>query len=198
MTLPADIQEIFFETLNGDKSIAEFEHWLYSDKRLETILSAEDYLELISYNYKSDTAKKWLYPLFEKHIDKGEFEKRRLHKLLTKALARDKELPQLLMTFYDLYCKGYNFMDNLGLGYGLAVEVPYSQADYWDELNDEQQKNLLDSFYPQLNVEIEKVISWLEEGKIILTGNKDNYNHYFDYADNRTEDEKRPTAYERD
>ena len=152
-------------------------------------MSDEDYLELISYGYKSDTAQKWLYPLFEKHIDKGEFEKRRLRKLLTKALTRDKELPQILMSFYDLYCKGYNFMDNLGLGYGLTLEVSYPQADYRGELNEEQQSNLLDSFYPQLNVEIEKVINWLDGGEIILTGNKDNHNHYFDYADNRDEEE---------
>ncbi len=47
MTLPANIQEIFFDTLNGDKSVLEFEEWLYADKKLETILNSDDYLELI-------------------------------------------------------------------------------------------------------------------------------------------------------
>ncbi|MEO7529756.1 MAG: hypothetical protein ABIS69_00045 [Sediminibacterium sp.] len=197
MTLPADIKQLFFETLCGDKTVLDFEQWLYADSQIESILNSDDYLELISYGYKSDAAKYGLDTLLERLIDKGEYEKWWLRRLLSKALQGDKELPQLLMTFYDLYCKGYSFLENLGLGYGLAVEVPYSQADNWHELTDEQQQNLLKSFYPQLNTEIGKVISWLDSDKIILTGNKDNYNHYFDYTDNRTEDEKKPTAYQR-
>lgn len=198
MTIPADIQEIFFDTLNGDKTILEFESWLYADKRLESVLNSDDYLELISYNYKSDTSKKWLYRLFEKHIDVGEFEKRRIRKLLTKALNRDNDLPEILMAFYDLYCKGYNFFDNLGLGYGLVVEVPRvknTSADTWNDLTKEQRHKLLDSFYPDLETEIKKIISWLDNGKVVLTGVKDENNH-FKYFDNRTEIEKKPTGYE--
>ena len=198
MTLPADIKQTFFDTLTGDKSVLEFEQWLYADKRLENILNADDYLDLISYGYKADNAKYGLFRLLEKHIDKGELETKRVRELLTKALNKDKDLPQILMTFYDLYCKGYNFFDNLGLGYGLAIEVPRvnnTSADTWDELNEQQQKDLLDSFYPDLDTEIKKVISWLDTEKVILTGIKDEYNH-FEYIDNRTEIEKLPTGYQ--
>lgn len=197
MALPADIQEIFFATLSGDKTVLEFEEWLYADKRLATILNSDDYLELISYGYKSGTAKKWLQPLLSKHIDKGEFERRRVHKLLTKALSRDEDLPQLLMFFYDMYCKGYNFFDNLGLGYRLRIEVPPGRnknQETWDDLTETEQTNLISSFYPELNTEIKKVISWLDTGKIVLTGIKDEYNH-FKYIDNRSESEKQPTGY---
>lgn len=195
MILPTDIQEIFFNTLNGEKSVLEFEQWLYVNKQLESILNADDYLDLISYGYKGENVKYDLYRLLEKHIDKGELEKRRIRNLLIKTLTRDKELPELLMTFYDLYCRGYNFLDNLGLGYGLAVEVPYSQADSWYELTEEQQKNLLNSFYPDIENEIQKVISWLDNEKVILTGIKDEYNH-FEYIDNRTEAEKQPATFQ--
>lgn len=196
MTLPTDIQEIFFDTLSGDKTILEFEEWLYKDKRLETILNSDDYLELISFGYKLNTAKKWLHPLLSKHIDKGEFEKRRVRKLLTKALNRDEDLPQLIMIFYDMYCKGYNFFDNLGLGYGLRVKVPgiNNYEDTWDDLSETEQTNLINSFYPDLDTEIKKVISWVDTGKVVLTGIKDEYNH-FEYVDNRTELEKQPTGY---
>jgi hypothetical protein len=194
MNLPIDIREIFFETLQGDKSVLEFEQWLYADRRLESILTPEDYLDLISYGYKGDRVKYGLYKLLVKHIDKGEYEKWKLVKLLHKALRRDTYLPQILMTFYDLYCKGYYFLDNLGLGYGLAVKVPYSQADSWNELTAEQQQNLINSFYPGIEDEIEKVIEWLDSGKVILTGIQDEYN-YFGYIDNRTEEEKQPTTY---
>jgi hypothetical protein len=197
MTLPADIQNIFFDTLSGDKTVLEFEQWLYADKRLELIINPDDYLDLISFGYKDGNVKYDLFKLLEKHIDKGELETRRIYRLLIKALNRDKELPEILMIFYYLYCNGYNFFDNLGLGYGLAVEVPQvenTSADTWDELSQEQQRNLLDSFYPNLETEIYKVIYWLDNSKVVLTGNKDEYDHY-EYIDNRSEIEKQPIGY---
>ena len=194
MNLPTDIKKTFFETLHGDISVLEFEQWLYADRQLECILTLEDYLDLISYGYKGDRVKYGLYKLLEKHIDKGEYEKWKLIRLLHKALRRDKDLPQILMTFYDLYCKGYDFLDNLGLGYGLAVKVPYSQADSWNELTAVQQLNLINSFYPGIENEIKKVIKWLDSGKVILTGIQDEYN-YFGYIDNRKEEEKHLRTY---
>ena len=197
MKLPPSIQDIFFETLIEDKTVLEFEQWFYADKQLEMIINSEDYLDLISYGYKADKAKYGLFRLLEKHIDKGELETRRIYRLLTKALNRDEELPQILMTFYDLSCKGYNFFENLGIDFGLAIEVPRvenTSANNWDELTKEQQLNLLDSFYPDLEIEIEKVIYWLDNSKIILTGNKDEYND-FEYIDNRTEIEKQPLVF---
>lgn len=197
MTLPTDIEQVFFDTLIGDKSVAEFEQWLYAEKELETILHSDDYLELISYGYKADNAKFGLFKLLEKHVDKAKLETRRFHKLLTKALNRDKELPEILVTFYDLYCKGYSFFDNLGFGYGIIIKVPEpgeTSANAWSEVKNKEQKELLDSFYPNLETEIKKVISWLDTGKVILTGTRDEYNWPY-YIDNRTELEKRPTAY---
>jgi hypothetical protein len=196
MTLPPDIQQLFFETINGDKSPLEFEAWLYADIRLEKLLPPEDYLEVISFGYKNPTAKYELPSLLEHFIDKGECETWRVRSLLTRALQRDEQLPDILITFYDLYCKGYSFLDNLGIGYGLEMEVTYSWPTPGMSAQ-EQQQQLLVSFYPQLEEEVKKVIYWLDTGKIILTRNKDDYDRYDDYTDNRTAEEKRPTAYQR-
>lgn len=175
----------------------EFEDWLYADTRLESILDVDDYLELVSYGYKEANANKGLFRLLEKHIDKAEFEKRRMLRMLTKALNRDKELPEILMSFYDLYCKGYYFLDNLGLRYGIDVETAWvknASADSWKELTEKQQADLLNGFYPALEIELDKIISWIVHGKVILTGIKGEYDH-FEYIDNRTELEKEPTSY---
>jgi hypothetical protein len=98
------------------------------------------------------------------------------------------------MEFYDLYCKGYNFFQDLGLGIGFAVEEPNvnnTPADNtWDELTSKQQKELLDSFSPELEECIEQVIYWIETKKIILTGEQDEIGHY-EYDDLRTEEEKK-------
>jgi hypothetical protein len=192
-TLPQDIKERFYKTIKGDISLDDFEQWLYADKELEKYLNSNDYLDLISLSFKKSGAKYELWNLLKKHIDLGEFETYKMLGLLNEAKQKTDRLPHILMEFYDLYCKGYNFFQDLGLGIGLAVEVPRvnnTTADNWDELTIEQQKELMDSFSPDLEECIEQVIYWLETKKIILTGEQDEIGHY-EYEDLRTEEEKK-------
>ena len=192
-TLPQDIKERFYKTIKGDISLFDFEKWLYADRELEKHLNSDDYLDLIALSFKKSGAKYELWKLLKKHIDPGEFETYKMLGLLNEAKQKNKRLPYILMEFYDLYCKGYNFLQDLGLGIGLAVEVPgvnNTTAETWDELTTKQQKKLLDSFSPDLEECIEQVIDWLETKKIILTGEQDEIGHY-GYEDFRTEDEKK-------
>lgn len=192
-TLPQNIKERFYKTINGDVQLEEFEQWLYADKMLESLLAPEDYLELISLNYKTSSSKYELWKLLKKYVDIGEFETYKMLGLLREAQQKSDRLPYILMEFYDLYCKGYSFLHDLGLGIGLAVEVPSvnnTTADTWDELTIEQQKDLLNSFSPQLEECIEQVIYWLETKKIILSGEQDEIGH-FEYKDLRSEDERK-------
>lgn len=191
--LPQDIKERFFKTIKGDISLDDFEQWLYADKELEKYLNSDDYFDLISLSFKLSGAKYELWNLLKKHIDLGEFETYKILELLNEAKQKDERLPYVLMEFYHLYCKGYNFFQDLGIGIGLAVEVPRvnnTTADTWDELTSEQQKELLDSFSPELEECIEEVIYWLETKKIILTGEQDEIGHY-EHKDLRTEEEKK-------
>lgn len=192
-TLPQDIKERFYKTIKGEISLGDFEQWLYADKELEKYLKSNDYLDLISLSFKKSGAKYELWNLLKKHIDLGEFETYKMLGLLNEAKQKTERLPYILMEFYDLYCKGYNFFQDLGLGIGLAVEVPRvnnTTADTWDELTSEQQKEFLDNFSPELEEGIEQVIYWLETRKIILTGEQDEIGHY-EYRDLRTEEEKK-------
>lgn len=191
MSLPPDIKQVFFNTLNGEMSIPAFEQWLYAEKGLEQLLSPDDYLDLIAHPYKSANAKYGLFQLLEQHISKGEQETMLLDQQLTKALNRDKVLPELLATFYDKYCKGYYFLQELGINYGLRINVPEvnSNGETWSELMKEEQNALLESFYPELETELIKVITWLDSGKIILTGIRDEDDR-FEYIDHREATEK--------
>ena len=190
MKLPEDIQELFYKTLSGDVTPLAFEQWLYTDNRLETLLPSSDYLDLISYGYKGEQVKYGLYQLLEKHIEKGDYEKWKLLKLLYKALQRDESLPQTLMHLYELYWKGYDFLNDLAMRYGLQVEVPYELADSWDQLSQHEQHTLLNSFYPHLPIDIQRVIGWLENEQVVLTGKQNEYGHYL-FIDNRTTEERK-------
>lgn len=183
--LPPYIKQVFSNTLNGTMTVPEFEQWLYAEKQLEQLMDEYDYLDLIAYPYKTG-AQNGLFQLLEKHIGKGEQEIMRMQHLLDKALNRDRSLPEILDSFYDMYCKGYYFLEELGMNYGLRIGFPQVNSDYdtWETLNTAEQNALLESFYPELETELIKVISWLDNGKIILTGIRDEYER-LDFIDNR-------------
>lgn len=191
--LPQDIKERFYKTIKGDISVDDFEQWLYADKELERYLNPDDYFGLMSLNFKESGAKHELWKLLKKHIDPGELETYKMLELLYEAKQKSERLPYILMEFYDLYCRGYTFLLDLGLGIGFAIESPRvsnSTADTWGELTPQQQKELLDSFSPELEKCIGRVIYWLETRKIILTGKQDG-NARYGYKDLRTDKEKK-------
>lgn len=191
-TLPPHIKERFYRTIKGDISLHEFEQWLYVDNELERHLNPDDYLDLISLSFKKSGAKYELWHLLKTHIDLGEFETYKMFELLHESKKKTEQLPYILMEFYDLYCRGYYFLEDLGIGFGLAVEIRVwnTSADTWDELTSDQQKELLDSFSPSLEGCIEETIYWLENQKIILTGEENEMGRYV-YKDLRTEDERK-------
>jgi hypothetical protein len=190
--LPIELKTRFFKTIKGDITLADFEHWIYDIETLESILNSDDYLDIISLNYNKGGAKYELYNILKRLIDLGEFETYKMLELLNEAKAKTERLPFVLVEFYDLYCKGYNFLQDLGLGYGLMVEVPPSKysKDNWDDLKEEEKQELLNSFYPEIEEVIQRVIDWLTNKRIILTGEQDEIGHY-SYQDLRTESERK-------
>ncbi|PAC28760.1 hypothetical protein [Flectobacillus sp. BAB-3569] len=192
-TLPQNIKEQFFKAIKGDLSLREFEEWLYTDKELERLLNSESHFELIAINFREGGAKYELWKFLKNYIGLQEFEKYKMLELLNEAKQKTERLPYILMEFYNLYCYGYNFLQDLGLGIGLAVEVPRVNntiAETWNELTSEQQTALSNSFSPELEYCIEQVINWINTDKIILTGEQDELGHY-EYQDLRTEEEKK-------
>lgn len=183
--LPKHVEQKFYKVILGKISLNEFEIWLYTNNEIESILGEAEYMDLISFNFKKEGARFELKELLsDKYIDLGELEKRKMLDLLQTALKRDERLPDILKTFYDLYCKGYDFLQELGLGYGLAVVVPpqHFKAETWEKLMLKEKKQLLDSFYPQLETELKKTIYWIEQEMITFTGKTDE-NGFYIYKD---------------
>jgi hypothetical protein len=92
---------------------------------------------------------------------------------------------------YDLYCKGYYFLEDLGLGIGLFIEVPNKYGvEYFYELAESQKRELVDSVYPpakQLAIELKQ---WILNKEIKLSGEKDEALNRGQYTDNRIEKDK--------
>lgn len=194
--LPQSLKELFYRAITGEMPLLDFEQWLYTSAEVEQHLSADDYLALLTLNYRKRGARHELLKLLEQLIDLGEFETHKLLKLLQEVSLKTPRLPFILVEFYNLYCRGYYFLQDLGLGYGLAVDSPWVEnttTDTWDELTSEQQAELLASCSPGLERELDLVRRWLVTEQIILTGEYDELGHHT-YQDLRPSTEVRNSA----
>jgi len=191
--LPAEIQKWFYQVLTEEISPGEFEQWLYANRELEKYIPAEDYLELIALNYKENSDKYALWRLLKKQIDLSDFETYKMLALLRQAQQKNDRLAEILAAFYHLYCRGYEFLQDLGLGMGLSIEDPVidgSNTASWQSLSPDEQSKFLESLSPLLEECLSDLIMQLEKKKIVLTGRLDHNDNYI-YKDFRSEAEKR-------
>jgi hypothetical protein len=91
--LPQSLKELFYRTITGEMPLLDFEQWLYTSAEAEQLLSADDYLALLTLNYQKSGARYELVKLLKQHIDLGEFETHKLLKLLQEAILKTPRLP---------------------------------------------------------------------------------------------------------
>ncbi|MBV1920325.1 MAG: hypothetical protein KUG73_06560, partial [Pseudomonadales bacterium] len=135
-----------YKLMAREIELSEFEEWVYSDKELEAILALDEYLEIISLNYKIASSLCEAEKILKNYIDIGGYFEWDLIRLLKNILDRTEDAHKYIGKCYGYYCDGCSFLDDLGLGYGLSVTVPpknYS-AGSWDALSASEQKNLID------------------------------------------------------
>lgn len=192
--LPIDIQIEFFKLLNDEVTTDHFEQWVYRTKELENYFSQADYLEFISLNFKSRHIIHEMKKIIDKYLDYGEFEKREIDKVLNDLISKTDDFAKSLIATYDLYCDGYGFLDNIGLGYGLTFANDFYEFTDWTNLSPEQKSERIEAIYDGVKSEAENVRGWLDKKKVVLTGEVDDIGHYI-YIDNRTKEERKPTGY---
>ncbi len=79
---------------------------------------------MIELNYKKPGAKYELYEKLENIIDFGEYENGSYSSAWC-CIKKDESFAVSMVGFYDLYCDGYYFLIDLGLGYGLRLLFPH-------------------------------------------------------------------------
>lgn len=192
---PTDIQIEFFELFNGELSIEKFEQWVYEKRELETYFGSSEYIDFISLNFKSRHIIHEMKKIVDKYLNYGMFEKWKIDKILNDLITKNDDFAKSLIVTYDLYCKGYGFLGNIALGYGLTFANDFYEFTNWTKLSPEEKNKRIDAIYDEVKYETEKVRDWLERKKVVLTGEMDDDIGYFNYIDNRTTEEKKPTSY---
>jgi len=194
-TSAKDWKHKFFGFLAHEVSLEVFEQWVYKTEELETVFSSKDYLELISFNYRQSDAGYKLRDLLEQHISLGEFETVQLRALLLKILDRDVSSLKAVTELYYLYCEGYYFLDNLALGYCLYIIDKLDDGDFdvWNTLNSNQRRTFLREVFPDIDTEINKVLSWLDSQTIVVM--IEQKTKEITIIDKRNAQEKIPTSY---
>ncbi|EMO78644.1 hypothetical protein ORQ95_11975 [Leptospira kirschneri] len=194
--LPEQTKGMIFTFLFGDLSLCEFETFLYGSKEIENTFKYDDYIELLSLNFSKKSNRYEAFKLIEKNIDMAEYEVWRLHKILNGIVNKEENYPQLIASLYDLYCKGYYFLNILGISFGLNLMSPreYNYDKNISELIKSEQIKLANALYPEIIYHVNLIQNFLKDKKIIVTGKLDDSNNY-EYIDNRTEVEKAQTEF---
>ncbi|WP_275316956.1 hypothetical protein [Tenacibaculum bernardetii] len=186
-----NIQKEFYKVWSEKELLPNFEKWIYESTELKDNLNSNSYYEFLSFNYKKENSHSELKKLIENQISQSEVEKWKITKDLLNAKNRTKNYSKSIRNFYTLYCKGYDFMDNLAFNYSLALECPYSyyRIETFEKLSEKQKLTLIENCYPDIIGEIEKVLNWIENEKVVLIGKTNEFGK-LEYIDNRTDLEK--------
>ncbi len=187
--LPLDIQIQFFKVYNNEISIIDFETWLYSKKELEQLLDNDTYIDLITLNFRNKYIKHEIGKIIDSFLDFGKFEERKLRKVLIDLIERTDDFAKSLIDTYDLYCSGYTFFENLGLGYGLTFSEDFWDYRVWKKLTSRQKEKRINRIHVGVKREAEFILNWLEEGKIVPTGVKNDFGQYV-FIDKRMDVDK--------
>jgi hypothetical protein len=178
--LPQHIENQFFRVLNKEIGIKAFEKWVYETEELEAVLSAENYLDLIAFNYNQEDLygllTESLYDLFIKFIDSPKYENYRIKRLLTLVTDKDDSWKSAVSKLHSECINSYNFLDSFFNFYFLIRD-------------NRRNPKVIEEMYPLIKNEAEKVLDWLNSEKIVIKG-REGHRKGTNYIDSRTKEEK--------
>ena len=170
MNLPTEQFATLFTFFVDEQNTQPMEDWVYSTIELESYLGPDDYLELISLDFREPSVRYSAEKIFRKHIDANSFVIWRIRALMERIITRADNVHYDILETYRLYCHGYEFLQKLGIDFGLKLAAPQSgQAYEWDDLSDEDQSELVDQLYPKIIEHAKWVLHCFDESKIEFT-----------------------------
>lgn len=174
----------FFCLRSGLLSAKDLECWIYSDTSLENTIGADAYLDLISIKYETISSNHEVLKVVEPYYSEAKYLEWNLKELMRAIIARPQDVHIHIAHTYGMYCRGYDFLQKIGLSFGLPIEDP----SRWEKLSPDEQHTLIESFYPAIKEDAHRVLACLNTQKITITGWDD---FGLNYLDNRTAKEKK-------
>lgn len=133
-TLPFNLQQPFFKLLLEQGSLSEFEILVYNEPSLEKYLTPDDYLALISFDFKDKRSVIDIEKLINPYLDYSKYYSKNLIAVLLSLINRPNDLEKLA-TIYDWYCQGYAFLGELATKYGLYAELYFWGEEHYGEFS---------------------------------------------------------------
>lgn len=149
--------------IKEDRSLFEFEQWLYMHDELEEFLGQSEYIEFISRDYKGKYAYQDTRNQIQRIINTGDFEQERIVAYLFSLIQNPNNFLEIAAKIYDEYCNGYSFLRYIALTYittsdeykELLKRDPIKLHDYRERV-DKEASRLLNFFdRNELKIEVE-------------------------------------------
>ncbi|UNK05656.1 hypothetical protein MN210_01945 [Psychrobacter raelei] len=180
--VPFSLEQKIHQVITGKLSLKDFEQWMYQNEDLASV-NPDLYLELISFDYSHEYSLKAFQLSFAKYVGFHKFEADLIKECLYSIINRDGDYIHSIRMLYEFYFIGYEFLQKLGLSYGLWV-MHAQTSDSHGDVND-----IVESYYPDIVYDTKNALHWLESGNIVFKAEKCDLGG-FEYDDLRSEDEK--------
>lgn len=168
---------LFFEFLSGQKTISEFEEFVYANKFIEKEIGTENYIILISFNYKSDSSELISF-IKNKIIKEYRFESWKMRRVLELLVFDSKNINKHLDEIYDLYfgiCNDlgerkyeFKFLKHLVLNYFYWLDEGYLKMNFEESWEVEYKERIkyFDFYHEQLKPFAESILLALNNKEI--------------------------------
>ena len=168
---------LFFEFLSGQKTISEFEEFVYANEFIEKEIGTENYIILISFNYKSDSSELISF-IKNKIIKEYRFESWKMRRVLELLVFDSENINKHLDEIYDLYfgiCDDFGerkyefkFLKHLALNYFYWLDEGYLKMNFEENWEVEYKERIkcFDFYHEQLKPFAESILLALNNKEI--------------------------------
>jgi hypothetical protein len=157
-----ELKDQFYAYYVGEISLRDFETWLYEHPKIETDIGEAFYFDLIDIDYRDKHAADKLEKVVYSRFPRAEFETRRIRELLEKT-ASGEDLPDMVQRLYDEYCRGYWFLEELGL----AWVHHFLMAEH---LSDKKIREKIARDAENIARDARRVLARMDRKEVVITG----------------------------
>lgn len=180
MNLPEQVKNIFYNYLDGEITLSEFEQWIYKNTNQLDAVSKELQFELINFDYNQyNSNDKILGFIYYSVIDIREYTEWRLKKLLALTLNKNNWTSAIGPLYWEFWDDNSRFNFLLPISNLIAVVILKPENFGLPNLHGKLKEEIIIEFiYPEILIESEQLLNDINSGLIQITGEKE-------FTDNR-------------